>query len=66
MIEEINHRRDEFKLEIVGIDYIYWNKENGEGSKRKKDKEGYEVGLWVDIVKMLMIEIVCVVIGMWI
>lgn len=66
LIEQINHTPHHFKLEIVPIHHIYSNKQNRERSNRKKDKQPYQLALSVDIVKMLIIQIVCVLIGMWI
>lgn len=66
LIEQINHTTHHFKLEIVPIHQIYSDKQNRDRSSRKKDKKPYQLTLSIDIVKMLTIQIVCVLLGMWI
>ena len=63
LIEQINHTPHHFKLEIVPIHKIYSDKQD---RKQKMDKRPYQLTLSVDIVKMLIIQSLCVLLGIWI
>lgn len=63
LIEQINHTPHHFKLEIVPIHKIYSDKQD---RKQKMDKQPYQLTLSVDIVKMLIIQSLCVLLGIWI
>lgn len=63
LIEEINHAPHYFKLEIVPIYYINSNKQE---RTQSMNKPSYQIALSVDIMKMLIIQTFCVLLGMWI
>lgn len=61
LIEQINHVPHHFKLEIVPIHYIHSDKPTNTPKQAQKSSR-----LTVEIMKMLVIQTICVLLGIWV